>query len=213
MERYPRTQIDLLRHGECDGGAIFRGTTDVSITSKGFGDMGAACDGAQRVSEGGWDVIVTSPLRRCCVFAEKLASDNGLSLVVEPTLAEMHFGDWEGKKIQWVLDNFPDEMASWSESPDQFEPPNGESVVALFTRVQSIFDVLVERFQSKRILIVTHGGVIRVLLAHLLDMPLSSVNRFDVPYASMTRFAFFHQEQNDIIKLLSHNAFPSIIQA
>lgn len=204
--------MDILRHGECEGGEIFRGTTDVSTTAKGFDNMAASCDKAQMQQDAPWDVIVSSPLKRCRQFAEKYTAERSIQLSIEPLIAEMSFGNWEGKKIKWVWENYPSEMAAWTESPGEFMPPNGESVMSLHDRAQSVFDILLERYRSKRILLVTHGGFIRVFMAHLLDMPLSSLNRFDVPYASMSRFSIFHSEQDgeqkNIIKLRSHNAFP-----
>ncbi len=198
---YETTTLDLLRHGECEGGHIFRGITDVALLPSGLQLMTSVAHEAN----GAWDIVISSPKRRCQAFATWLAADRNIPLVVEPLLAEMDFGEWEAKEIAQVWQDYPDEMAQWSTNPSEFTPPNGESIASVHERVTSLYIKLVEQYQSQRILLVTHGGIIRVLLAHLLNMPLANVNRFDVPYGAISRFSIFHGEQDDVVKLIAHN--------
>ncbi len=201
---YETTTLDLLRHGECEGGHIFRGTTDVPLLSSGFSLMKAVSHEVVSAT-GGWDVVISSPKRRCLAFAESLTKEFDITLVVEPLLAEMNFGDWEGKEIAKVWNDYPEQMAQWSGNPSAFTPPKGESITSVSARVKQLYIQLLEQYQSQRILLVTHGGIIRVFLAHLLNMPLANVNRFDVPYAAISRFSIFHSDQDDVVKLIAHN--------
>jgi len=59
--------LDLLRHGQPEGGNVFRGRTDHPLTEEGWQQMYQSCENRQ------WDVIITSPLSRCQEFAHKLA--------------------------------------------------------------------------------------------------------------------------------------------
>ncbi len=202
---YETTTLDLLRHGECEGGHIFRGITDVPLLPSGFALMKAVSHEVVS-AHGSWDVVISSPKRRCLVFAESLTQDQNIPLVVEPLLAEMNFGEWEGKEIAQVWNDYPEKMAQWSGNPSTFTPPKGESIASVYERVKQLYIQLIEQYQSQRILLVTHGGIIRVFLTHLLNMPLASVNRFDVPYAAISRFSIFHScEQEDVVKLMAHN--------
>ncbi len=202
---YETTTLDLLRHGECEGGHIFRGTTDVPLLPSGFELMKAVSHEIMS-AQGRWDVVISSPKRRCFVFAELLAKDQNIPLVVEPLLAEMNFGEWEGKEIVQVWNDYPEKMAQWSGNPAEFTPPKGESIMSVYERVKQLYIQLIDQYRSQRILLVTHGGIIRVFLTHLLNMPLASVNRFDVPYAAISRFSIFHSgKQEDVVKLIAHN--------
>ena len=60
------TTVDVLRHGQCQGGQIFRGSTDVLLTDLGWQQMEQALENYQ-----GWEAVVASPLRRCQLFAEQ----------------------------------------------------------------------------------------------------------------------------------------------
>ena len=75
------TCIDLLRHGEPVGGRRYRGQIDDPLSDTGWQQMRAAL--ADRRD---WDIIYTSPLRRCAEFAGELAARHGLPLASDPRL-------------------------------------------------------------------------------------------------------------------------------
>jgi len=191
------THIDILRHGECHGGHIFRGSTDVALLDSGLEKMRLACE--RRETD--WDLVVSSPLRRCQEFAEKIDA----SPMIDKRLREMDFGEWEGKDIIAVAEQYPEQMARWRRDPEKYGPPNGEPLSAVAARVHAFYQSMLSDFRGKRILLVTHGGVIRVLLAQFLSMPIARANSFDVPYACMSKFSIYHSPDGDISKLTSHN--------
>jgi alpha-ribazole phosphatase len=89
------TCIDFLRHGECEGGEIFRGSgSDVALTDKGWQQMRGS---VQELS--GWDSIITSPLQRCRRFATEQSERLSIPLTENTNWREIHFGDWEGRLI------------------------------------------------------------------------------------------------------------------
>lgn len=206
MNDFSTTTIDLLRHGECEGGRIFRGTSDVALLPEGFAKMQQACNFVDEP----WDHVISSPLKRCREFAESLVTQGELSFSVEDDLREMSFGDWDGCEIERIWQDSESEVQAWSDDPSMHTPPNGEPIKDVLARVVSFYSELLRVHKSKHVLLVTHGGIIRVMLAHLLNMPMSSVNRFDVPYASLTRFVVYHSDSGDITKLVAHNFGPSI---
>ncbi len=202
---FSTTTIDLLRHGECEGGRIFRGATDVPLLPGGFAKMRQACNFADEK----WDHVISSPLNRCRQFAKSLANQDDLTLSIEDDIREMSFGDWDGREIESVWQDSEAKMEAWSHDPSMNTPPNGEPIGDVLARVIQFYSELLRNHKSKHILVVTHGGIIRVMLAHILNMPMSCVNRFDVPYASLSRFAVYHSESGDITKLIAHNFAPS----
>jgi len=120
--------------------------------------------------------VWSSPLRRCAELA--LSLDIGTQL--DARLAEMDFGAWEGRP--W--DDIPRaELDAWAADVAGYAPPGGESPLALQRRVLAFVDELA----VPEAVIVTHAGVIRVLLAHLQALPPAQWTRLRFPYGSHTR--------------------------
>lgn len=182
------TQIDLLRHGECQGGPCFRGRTDDPLTADGWLQMWSAVgEGSPR-----WDRIIASPLRRCAQFGRALSLRRALACDIEPRIAEMHFGDWEGRRAADLARENPEALTRFWQSPSHFPPPNGESLADFSARVLHAWNDAVAIHRGQRILLVTHGGVICVMLCHLLGRPLDQLLTFEVGYGAMRRIRLEH---------------------
>ncbi len=176
------TVIDLIRHGEPEGGRMFRGVTDHPLSERGWEQMRLAS-----ASESGWQAVVSSPLRRCTEFAETLAEARGLPLEQDPALREMNFGAWEGRAAEDILAHGPGDLAGFWADPENAQPPEGEALAEFRERVVAGWESLVGRYPGRHILVVGHGGAIRVILAHVLGMPLANLFRMEVPYACRSR--------------------------
>ncbi len=176
------TFIDLLRHGEPVGGMKFRGETDDPLSESGWAQMRAAVADTRR-----WDVVVTSPLKRCAAFAAELAARLDLPLETEERLREIGFGAWEGLTPTQVAAAEPEALEQFWCNPAQHTPPGGESLDAFGCRVAAAWSDLLQRHGGKRILVVCHGGVIRLIVAQMLAMPFANLFRLDVPYAAACR--------------------------
>ena len=107
---YQESIIDLIRHGEPEGGVKFRGSLDDPLSSEGWQQLSTATAQCNT-----WDLVVSSPLVRCHKFADHLAQQTGKPLEVQRGLREIDFGEWEGKTSQeieqtriWIIDNHRD---------------------------------------------------------------------------------------------------------
>jgi len=176
------TLIDLLRHGEPEGGVKFRGHSDDPLSAEGWTQMRAAT-----ATAAGWEVIVASPLRRCAEFAAELAAHHGLPVETEARLKEIGFGTWEGLTAEQVAASEPQALERFWRDPAQHTPPGGESLEAFGQRVAAGWNDLLRRHAGKKILLVCHGGVIRLILAQVLEMPRTHLFRLNVPFASASR--------------------------
>ncbi|AKH68921.1 fructose-2,6-bisphosphatase [Spongiibacter sp. IMCC21906] len=202
MAKIDVSRIDLLRHGACQGGEIFRGSTDVLLSELGWQQMQ---DKLASLSSPGWDHIVSSPLQRCWRFATAVSEERGLPLEHYRDFREMHFGDWEGLKHDEARQQYPEEWRQFWSSPDMASPPNGEAMPDFCQRVTTAQDALVEQYQGKRVLLVAHGAVIRVMICHWLGMPMGAMTRLSVPYAGLSRFEIYHQQgRPPWVQLVSH---------
>ncbi|CAD5107711.1 alpha-ribazole phosphatase family protein [Zestomonas carbonaria] len=159
-------RFDLLRHGETELGSVFRGSLDDALTERGWEQMRAAVVGA-----GPWDAVVSSPLSRCSAFACELSAERGVSLSLEPDLRELHFGAWEGRSSASLMDDQADGLRRFWTDPYAFTPPGGEPMDAFAARVFAAMERLDARFAGGRVLVVTHGGVINLLLARARGLP------------------------------------------
>ncbi|GAB3094461.1 histidine phosphatase family protein [Aestuariicella hydrocarbonica] len=226
MNQQRVTTLDFLRHGECqdtlhkgqkntDSHAIFRGRTDSPLNETGWHQMNQAIQHwhtpLTEVSHS-WEKILSSPLKRCQTFAEQLAEFLKLPVETRTALREIDFGDWDGQLIQTIEQQSPQALARFWQNPTQQTPPNGESLSDFHQRVIKAFDEIVQTQQNQHCLVVCHGGVIKSVMAHCLNMPLDSVHRLSIPHACMTQIQIFHQPGfPDWIQLTRHQPPPAEI--
>jgi alpha-ribazole phosphatase len=189
MDNLQITTIDLLRHGACEGGEIFRGSTDVPLTELGWQQMRDTLAAHQ-----GWQRIVCSPLQRCRLFAESLADRERLPLTVCDDLRELHFGDWEGRRIVDVQSEHGESLRSFWNNPTRFTPPNGEPMEQFRTRVLGAASAILQSHRGEHMLLIAHGAVIRQLLCDWLQMPMTAFSSIAVPYAGLSRVRIYHRD-------------------
>ena len=182
--------VDLLRHGDAAGGPRFRGSLDDPLTETGWAQMRAAVIGRQ-----GWDALVTSPLLRCADFAAELASELQLPLHHDERLREIHFGAWEGRTYSELMGLDPLAVTRFFADPLGHPPPDAEPIEVFLERVVQILAELGQGLCGQRPLVITHGGVIRALLCHVRQWPLTRMAEVDVPHASLHRLVFDADEQ------------------
>lgn len=178
--------LDLVRHGETEGGNRFRGHLDDPLTSRGLEQMWAA------VSTRHWDRVVSSPLIRCAAFARDYVERHALPLTFDSRLKEMHFGAWEGRTAADLMRTDADELSRFWNEPQHNTPPGGEPLAHFQARVLDVWNDVLAAHAGQRVLIVTHGGVIRVLLCHALQRPLSDALAFEVGPATLHRIRVAH---------------------
>lgn len=170
--------VDLLRHGEVQGGARFRGGNDDPLSARGWQEMSLAT--AQAAD---WTGLLSSPARRCADFARHLAGLRGLPLRIEARFAERRFGAWEGRAAQQIP---ADQLTRFWDDPVGYAPPDAETFAAFQARVLEAWHDLSHTAEPSQLFIV-HGGVIRLLIAAVLHMPDAASLLIEVPYACRTR--------------------------
>lgn len=116
------------------------------------------------------DAVYSSPSTRCTLLAQKINP----VFTTDDRLTELNFGDWEG--ATWDTVNEAD-LKIWMDDFVNVVVPNGESMQQMSARVLSFWSELLQS-GLKNAVIVTHGGVIRLILAHLQNVALA--NAFDI---------------------------------
>lgn len=108
--------------------------------------------------------------------ARIIAADHCTDVTPQAELREILLGKWDGMTFRRVKERWPDAFQKRGEDMAGFRPPGGESFLDLQQRVIPAFEQLVNQ-TGKRILIVAHAGVNRIILCHLLGMPLENLFR------------------------------------
>ncbi|MDI9239963.1 histidine phosphatase family protein [Lysobacter sp. LF1] len=173
-----RVRIDLMRHGDT-GERSYRGQLDDPLSELGWAQLRGA------VERRTWDLIVTSSLQRCARFAQELAEARGLPLRVDGRLVEYHFGRWQGVPIETIAQDDGDALGRFWADPVAHPPPGGETFADFRTRLSSALDALVAEARNRRVLVVTHGGAIRLLRCISETRGFGDMAGIDVPHASL----------------------------
>jgi broad specificity phosphatase PhoE len=189
------TQIDLLRHGEPVGGTRYRGQLDDALSEKGWQQMWQTVEGMSD-----WQQIVTSPLLRCSSFAVALGESLQLPVHVEPRFREVGFGDWEGYTRSELEAFNPGQVARFLQDPVNSRPPGAEPLEEFTGRVQAGFDDLLKRFAGQSVLVVAHAGVIRAIMAYVLEVPPSRMYRIHVANAALSRIRTDKERQYYLVR-------------
>ena len=189
------TVIDLLRHGDT-GKSGFRGRLDDALTATGWAQMRASA-----AKGGPWEAIVSSPLQRCAAFARHLAGALEPRYQTDSRLQELDFGRWEGMNSEVLMRTHASQLTQFWEDPRRHPPPEGECLSRFEARVLEALDSLVDRYRGRRILVITHAGVIRVLLCRARRQTADQLLQHDVPHAFLQRlFGWRDAEGRTIIQ-------------
>lgn len=176
------TTIDLIRHGMPEGGQRYRGWLDDPLSKDGWQQMSNALEG-----QSPWDLIVTSPLIRCAAFATDLGAKIERPVMTEARLREISFGDWEGRSAGEIFAKSPEAISKFWCDPVNHAPPGGEALESFAQRINQAWQALITTHPGKHILLVSHGGVIRMIIGQLLGMPLNNLFRLEVPMAAISQ--------------------------
>ncbi|MEG0342054.1 histidine phosphatase family protein [Acinetobacter sp. TY1] len=187
-----KLRIDLLRHGETTLSHTLRGSTDDALTALGWQQMQQTIDQAvQRAGSMPWRLLFSSPLQRCAKFTEALVEQFDLSMTLNADLQEMHFGDWEGTSTAQIYADEPELLANFWQYPTQYNAPNGETLAHFQARILSGLAQIYQQMkvqQAEHALIVTHGGVIKLLKCLALQQPLDDLLKMTAELGQLSCF-------------------------
>jgi ribonuclease H / adenosylcobalamin/alpha-ribazole phosphatase len=185
----PPTVTLLLRHGETQMSVEKRyaGTSDAPLNAVGLQQAAAA---AKRLATSGLDVIVSSPLLRARTTASEVAALSGRPVVVDEGFRETDFGAWEGLTFAEVRERWPDLLTAWLADPEK-GPPGGESFLAARQRVEAALRRVLAAYAGQKVLIVSHVGPIKALVASVLQAPAAAVFRMHLDLAALSSIDWY----------------------
>jgi len=200
------TRINLLRHGEHALGKAICGVKDPQLSQKGWGQLNSQIDSlAGRGHQ--WDICISSPRLRCAEFAHQVSQQFNIELVIKDELSELDFGEWEGLTGAQVESSFPGQWQQWIDNPDEPAPHGGEAYGLFQQRILNAWLQLILQHQGKRILLLSHSGVMRAILTNVLGLDTKGLFRFNVPHACHSQVSVYHLSgKPDWFQLDQHNS-------
>jgi alpha-ribazole phosphatase/probable phosphoglycerate mutase len=203
------TTLYLIRHGATEGNETkrYKGSIDVPMSEKGIRQMEQLAEYLNRsyksytTYSGLLNAVYCSPLSRALKSAEIIAEPHGLKPVVIEDLRERSFGIWEGMTFTEIKEKYPQEFEAWAGNPLRYSPVDGESTIEVRERAVKAVDSLLSNHNSEHIAIVAHGGVNRIILCHIMGIPLENIFRIEQDFAAVNIIEFW--EKYPVVKLLN----------
>ena len=184
-------RLHLLRHGQTAASRenVFCGSgSDVALTADGVA-MADAFALAYRDTV--WRAVYSSPLQRAIATAQATAQQCGVGVTVDPALAEIDYGAWDGLQADAVDRDDHDAFVRWTADPAWHAPTGGETAVALARRMLGVVERIRRESPDGDVLVVSHKASIRTLLCALLGIDVGRFrSRFGCPVASVSVVEF-----------------------
>ncbi len=122
--------------------------------------------------------VHSSPLQRCARLARWLSNN----VTLDPRLQEINFGHWEMQPWTQIATT---ELSAWADDVLHFVPPGGESLQQLGERCRDFISA-VEAAGDEQVIVITHAGVIAVIVALYLQLGLQQSCRLRIDYGGAT---------------------------
>jgi broad specificity phosphatase PhoE len=189
----PLTLI-LVRHGHVEGISPerFRGRSDLPLTTLGL----KQCKETARFIYSKWkaDQIYSSPLQRCVETAKIIAQPQKLEVKSLDQLIDIDYGNWQGETIEHVQSVNPSLYKKWLRHPQLTVFADGETLADVQARVVRALDQICNTHSNGTVIAVGHDSTIKLLLALLLNMPLSSYWQMQQDPCAVNVVRFFDDE-------------------
>jgi alpha-ribazole phosphatase/probable phosphoglycerate mutase len=174
----------LVRHGETLSNIkkIYAGKGSESLTRRG---RQQAADAAEKLKNNKIDALYSSPIKRAVETAEIIGRSVGLSVNIQESFREMELGPWEGLSEDDINLKYPDEWRIWQNTPAELKLPGRETLDELLKRVTSCIRKILQVENYRKIAVVTHVAIIRVLILYREKKSLNLYKTIHVPNAGI----------------------------
>ena len=208
-----RSEFLFVRHGRTEGNVrrILVGHTDIPLDELGYRQAAAVAKHVGTPTRP--DVVVASPLLRARETAQAIADVLELPVEIDPDIAELNFGEYEGWSFDDIRTRQPEFAAGFADIEFDAHWPGGERLSEFHRRVHNAVTNLATRYASHVAVVVSHGGFLGSLAAQLMGTPPNDWSRYQIQNCSVTHLevsagrSIFHRF-NDCAHLDGVNAEP-----
>lgn len=182
------TEILFIRHGEtdCNKKNLYYGHLNPGLNETGIWQLKNTRKKLEKLNEK-IDIVFSSDLKRCRESLELLEIDKNIKTHFSEKLRELNFGTLEGKTYKEIERNFPRYVKEMQNNWRYFKAESGESLDDLQMRVSKKLNKIKTENQNKKILVVTHAGVIQSLISYYLFGNLDGYWQFKLDNGSITK--------------------------
>lgn len=166
-------KVILVRHGETDWNQErrFQGQSDPELNEN--GEIQAQ-EAAALLSGENIDLVFSSDMIRARATAAVIAGLHHAPVIIDSSLREMNFGDWEGRTFADVKNRYPELLNKWLENSFETRIPGGETAEEVNSRVIKAWaNISAAASERDTVAVVAHGGSLRLLLCHLTGIDSS----------------------------------------
>lgn len=194
------SRLVLVRHGEPEASSRGRcyGRLDVGLSPEGRGQARHAAAALAGMSVA---AVYASTRTRALESARLVCEGRGLEPIALEALREIDFGVFEGMRYDEAAERYPEVYRAWMERPTEVCFPGGESFPEMRRRVLAAVAEIRTRHEGETVVVVSHGGTNRVVLADALGLPDERIFRFAQSYACVNVIDYF--EQAPLVVLLN----------
>lgn len=182
----PPTRLLFLRHAEVqeDFHRVFGGRLDIALSARGRQQADRLADYVARRFQP--EALYASPMQRVRETLAPLLARTGLAPVFDDGLREVDFGAWTGLRWEQIHERFGVTAFDWLDQLEQGLIPDAEPPDLFRERVERALNEILTARAGRTVAVACHGGVIRMALASLLELPLRKLTHLEVEYASVT---------------------------
>jgi len=195
------TRVYLMRHGEVANGGQkrYNGHIDVDITAIGVEQMHRL---AGMLADKPITAVYSSDLIRSVKGADIISKRLDISSTPLRILRERSVGVWEGLTVDEIRERFPEEFLLWRADLLNYRPIGGECVADVHDRIIPEYERLVSAHPRQEIAMLLHGGVNRVILAHVLGLNLNNLFRLEQSFGALNIIEHY-DDGMAVLKLLN----------
>lgn len=180
------TRLLFLRHAEVEEAyhRVFGGRIDMAISPLGHRQAEALAEYVARKFRP--DAIYASPMQRVRLTLQPLLARIPLQPIVDEGLREVDFGAWTGLRWHQISERYGVTAYDWLDALERGTMPEAEPEELFRRRVETVLRRVRAEQPGRTSIVACHGGVIRMALSVLLDLPLHKMTHLEVDYASLT---------------------------
>lgn len=183
------TKLYLVRHGETEWNKAskIQGKTDTELSAEGIEQAHKL---AKRLSNEDINVIFSSSLKRALRTAEIIKEYKSCRIVKSDKYHEICLGPWEGMTINEIEEKYSEHFRVYREDPANFKLPGAETFLDLTERTYNEIINIVNKYDDKNILLVSHGTTIKAAIIKILGIDIINYNKFRIDNASISIIGF-----------------------
>ncbi len=156
---------------------VFQGSSDMDISELGEKQLKALSERFKNIK---LDRVYSSPMLRTVKTAAAAVGMKGLEIYKREALKELHGGVIEGRRFDEIAEKYPQLWDNWNNSPQNFNPENGEPMREAYERIWNEILALAKENKGRTIAVSTHGGVLRLLFCRLFFHDIERLAEVDI---------------------------------